>query len=123
MGGALGRLVAIGCAVVTAGLLWAMPAAGAVLVYEGNNPNPEEYDYTNSSYTDLAAATGDTVNTETSLPSDLASDSCVILQLNQEAFNAEQVATLRSYMERGGVVVGVGEYRLYGSEVGDSWGE
>ena len=101
----------------------AVPAAAAVLVYEGNTSNPEEYDSANSSYTDLAAATGDTVTTEATLPADLSGDSCVILQLNPETFTAPQVATLRAYMEEGGVVVAIGEYYTYPREVGKNWGE
>ena len=117
------RLVVFAFAMAAVAVVCAAPAAAAILVYEGNSPNPEVYDYTNSSYRDLAAATGDTVTTETTLPADLSGDSCVILQLNQETFSAQQVPTLRAYMEKGGVVVGIGEYYTYPREPGRNWGE
>ena len=89
--------------------------ADSVLVYQGNESSPpaEDGEGSNASYTDLEAATGRTVETTTVLPADLSHDSCVLLQLNSEAFSAEQTATLQSYMKRGGVVVGIGEYYEY----------
>jgi hypothetical protein len=82
-----------------------------VLVYRGN----ESYDpgYENSSYEDLEQATGRSVDSAFSLPSDLSGSACVILQLNNEPFDAGQTSTLQTYMQQGGTVIGIGEYGGY----------
>jgi hypothetical protein len=81
-----------------------------VLVYRGN----ESYDtgYGNGSYEELEQATGSSVESATTL-SDLGTSACVILQLNNEPFDAGQTSTLQTYMQQGGIVIGVGEYSEY----------
>lgn len=88
-----------------------MSGGGEVLVYEGN----ESYDTgdSNNSYFELEAATGRGVRSTTTLPGSLSGNSCVLLQLNNESFDPSQVSTLRTYIQQGGVVVGIGEYSEY----------
>jgi len=87
------------------------PRGGSVLVYEGNESSPDNNG--NDSYSELAKATGRQVEAATTLPSDLSPDACVLLQLNAEPFSPEQVAQLLAYMQRGGVLIGIGEFNEY----------
>jgi hypothetical protein len=90
----------------------AVASSGAtVLVYRGNL----SYDagYENGEYGDLEQATGASVESATTLPSDLGGSACVILQLNNEPFDADQTSTLQTYMQQGGTVIGIGEYDGY----------
>jgi hypothetical protein len=84
--------------------------ASTVLVYRGNG----SYDtgYANNTYEALEQATGRSVESATSLLG-LGNSTCVILQLNNEPFDAGQTSALQTYMQQGGVVIGVGEYSEY----------
>lgn len=86
-------------------------SSGTVLVYRGNESSDDSGG--NASYTDLELATGRGVESTESLPGDLSGRSCVLLQLNAEPFSGGQIATLHSYIQGGGVVVGIGEFYGY----------
>lgn len=92
--------------------------SGSLLLYEGNESVGN--DGTNSSYTELEGATGREVQVATSMPPDLSGQACVLLQINQEAFSAEQTNTLQQYMSAGGVVVAIGEWYGYVTTADDN---
>ena len=81
------------------------------LVYRGNDSY--ENGYGNGSYEYLEQTTGRSVESTTTLPLDLHDRSCVILQLNDEPFDAGETSTLQTYMSQGGTVIGIGEYDEY----------
>ncbi len=87
---------------------------GSVLLYTGNESSPDNGG--NATYSYLEEATDRSVETASALPFNLSGNSCVLLQLNAEPFDGGQTTVLKSYIEGGGVVVGIGEYSGYDTE-------
>lgn len=88
---------------VTVGAAPGWASGGQALVYD----NGTVFD---PGFKQFANATGNTVVTQKTLPSDLGSNACVLLDLNQVAFTPDQVSTLASYLAGGGSVMAIGDW-------------
>ncbi len=95
-----------------AGALLSSPASGVavaadtdpILVYSGNTSmSPSQ------AYKAFGAAAERPISSTTTMPSSLVGNACVLLNLNQAAFNTTQVATLSTYLAAGGRVLMIGE--------------
>ena len=91
---------------VGAGGAWA--SRGQVLVYD----NQTAYD---PGFTHFGEATDNTVVTLSTLPEELGSYACVLLNLDQSPFSSVDIATLTRYLAGGGSVIAIGDLGLFGA--------
>jgi hypothetical protein len=82
-----------------------VPSSGPTLIYQFDTAGNESEDL---SFDDWAAATGQDADTEATLPTDLSSYRCVVLDLNQ-SFASGDEAALSSYLQAGGTILVLGE--------------
>jgi hypothetical protein len=89
-----------------------VPSSGPTLIYQFDTAGNESEDL---SFDDWAAATGQDADTEATLPTDLSSYRCVVLDLNQ-SFASGDEAALSSYLQAGGTILVLGEHTDYGGD-------
>jgi hypothetical protein len=80
-----------------------LASGGRILVYAGNAAIDE-------GYTKFGAAAGKPVDTLFVLPSDLSPYDCIVLPINNVAFDEGQKAQLSSYVNSGGTVLALAEH-------------
>jgi GDSL-like Lipase/Acylhydrolase family len=84
-----------------------VPSIGPTLIYEANTAaNPFDGD---RNFGEWQASTGQSVQVELSLPSDISSYRCVVLLLNR-SFAATDASELAGYLQLGGRVIAIGEH-------------
>ena len=110
VGGVRSRSVGAVSALVALSLAVGALAAGAaqartVYNYVGNLSAD-----TGETYSRFASAAGVTVTSSSSFPFSFAGNSCVILHLQQQAFDSSQLQVLRNYLATGGTLIAVGEF-------------
>lgn len=83
-------------------------AAGAsqILVFTGNGA-------INATFVKFGQATGRTLVSSSTLPSDLSGNFCVLLPANVTAFDAGQKAQLKSYVTGGGTIIAMAENQVF----------
>jgi cutinase len=93
-----------------------VPGSGPTMVYQNDSAgSPDDGDL---SFSDWESATSEDVDVEDTLPSDLASYRCVVLDLN-ESFNSGDEAQLADYLQAGGTIVALGEHSGVGFDAAD----
>jgi hypothetical protein len=84
-----------------------VPSSGPTLVYDGDTA--ANFFDGDTDFEDWRGATGQNVELQATLPSELGSYRCVVLLLNQ-SFTTTDPGALASYLQRGGTIVALGEH-------------
>ncbi len=79
-----------------------------ILVFNGNASRQPS-----NTYATFGVASGRPISSTTTLPGSLAGNACVLLNLNEGAFDPGQIATLSTYLDAGGRVIEIGEHGAY----------
>jgi hypothetical protein len=94
-----------------------VPSTGPTLVYQGGGAgSASNGDF---SFSDWSSATGESIDTQDTLPRDPYSYRCLVLDANR-AFNDGDQALLSRYLKAGGTIVALGEHAGSGFDEADT---